>query len=52
MNQLACLRESARACHKLGRNDEARKRMEQAIDVAHALELPAEKALQDELASW
>jgi tetratricopeptide (TPR) repeat protein len=52
LNQISCLREGARARMRLGRRDEAIARLQQAIDLAHALELPEEAALVAEIEKW
>jgi tetratricopeptide (TPR) repeat protein/TolB-like protein len=52
MTQFTCLREMARVRKQLGQRLEALKVMQEAVDVAQALELPEEKALRDEMAVW
>jgi len=50
--QLACLTQLARAYRQLGRASEALKTLQEAIDLAHALEAPEERALRSELEKW
>lgn len=50
--RFTCLHQSALARWQLGRRDEAIATLQQAIDVAHALELPDERALRTLLESW
>ena len=52
LNQLTCLRGGARAHRKLGRDQEAVRMLQEAVDLAHALKLPDEEALRAELATW
>lgn len=51
-NQLACLREIAEARMKLGRRDKAIAALEEAVDLAHALELRDEQRLREQLDRW
>lgn len=50
--QLACLTQLARTYRQLGRSAEALKTLQEAIDLAHALESPEERALRAELDKW
>lgn len=49
MNQFTCLREIAAARIKLGRRDKAILALQEAVDLAHVLELREEKQLREEL---
>lgn len=52
LDQFTCLREAARARMELGRRSEAIKTLQQAIDLAHVLELSEEKELRAQLKDW
>jgi tetratricopeptide (TPR) repeat protein len=52
MSQFTCLREIASARMKLGRRELAIGTLQQAIDLAHVLELREEKRLREELETW
>lgn len=52
MTQFTCLREIATARMKLGRRDKALLALQEAIDLAHVLELRDEKLLREELERW
>jgi tetratricopeptide (TPR) repeat protein len=52
LNQFTCLREIATARMKLGRRENAILALQEAIDVAHALELREEPTLRKQLAAW
>jgi tetratricopeptide (TPR) repeat protein len=51
-NQFACLREIAAIRMKLGRRDKAITALQDAIDIAHALELRDEPRLREQLEQW
>lgn len=51
-NQFTCLREIASARMKLGRRDKAIAALQEAIDIAHALELRDEQRLREQLETW
>ncbi len=51
-NQLACLREIADARMKLGRRDKAIAALQEAVELAHALELRDEQLLREQLEQW
>ena len=51
-NQFACLREMAFIQMKLGRRDKAITVLQDAVDLAHALELRDESRLRDQLDQW
>ncbi len=51
-NQVTCLREMARLRMLLGRRQEAITAIQEAIDIAHAMEAPEEESLRAELADW
>ncbi|MGD8454161.1 MAG: tetratricopeptide repeat protein [Phycisphaerae bacterium] len=52
MSQFKCLRQIANLHMELGRRDLAIAALQEAIDVAHALQLAEEQALQDQLLEW
>ena len=50
--KLVCLREIARLRMGMGQQREAIMALQQAIDLAHVLEMPEEQLLRDTLAEW
>ena len=51
-NQFTCLREIAEARMKLGRREKAITALQEALDIAHALELREEPRLREQLEAW
>ena len=51
-NQFACLREIATVRMRLGQREKAIAALQEAIDIAHVLELREEQELRIELAGW
>ena len=51
-NQLICARQIAELRMQLGRRDAALTALQEALDLAHALELPEEAAMQKTLKEW
>lgn len=51
-NQFACLRGMARLRKQLGKREAAITALQDAIDIAHVLELPEEKTLREDLQAW
>lgn len=51
MSQFVCLREMARMQRKLDRHADARRSLQDALDIARVLELPEREALEQELAA-
>lgn len=51
-SQLACLRAMAELRLKLGQRSQALMTLQEALDLAHVLELPVEKEIRDQLERW
>jgi tetratricopeptide (TPR) repeat protein len=52
MGQFRCLHASAELRMELGETDEAIRQLAEALDIAHALELPEEPNIRSQLAQW